>query len=281
MKLKLGWRVDLTKIPVASIQASMPKGSSIAPGEKSPLVVTVTTSDGKVLKTEGEGQGKVMWRDLNVQATVVTVNNKGVLKLPADPRLSDGKIGHVIVTVPSHPGIQSELDITPRYDRSYTAKFSGNSGMSGTNGIDGTSGTSGMMGSLDPNNPSPGGDGSDGGNGTDGQDGGPGGDGPPVKVRVTLKSGTHPLLQVGVTAVGRERFYLIDPQGGSLSVSSEGGRGGSGGKGGRGGRAAPGVSEAQMVATAATAGTVEMVRMERQAVAGLSPSFMMRVPERT
>jgi hypothetical protein len=44
-------------IPIASIQASLPKGPGIAPGEKSPLVVVVTEPDGKVLVTEGQGQG--------------------------------------------------------------------------------------------------------------------------------------------------------------------------------------------------------------------------------
>ena len=37
------------------------------------------------------------------------------------------------------------------------------------------------------------------------------------------------MLQVGVSGQGRESFFLIDPQGGSLTVLDEGGSGGSGG----------------------------------------------------
>lgn len=66
MKVRLGMKVYLEKIPITSIAASLPNGPGIAPGEKSPLVVTVTRPDGKVLKTEGKGGGKVMWKELAV-----------------------------------------------------------------------------------------------------------------------------------------------------------------------------------------------------------------------
>jgi hypothetical protein len=174
MKVKLGWKVYLAQTPVASIDVKLPKGPGIAPGQKSPLVVTVAEPDGKILLTEGQGGGKVMWKDLQVTASVVTVNNKGVISLAKDPRVSDGKTGHVTVTAPSHPGMQADLDIPFRYDIAFAANFSGAKGMDGLNGTDGMSGTPGSMGSTDPNNPSPGGD---GGNGTDGSDGGDGGRG--------------------------------------------------------------------------------------------------------
>ena len=59
-------------------------------------------------------------------------------------------------------------------------------------------------------------------------------------IKIALRSANQGLLQVSVSASGRERFYLIDPKGGSLTVSSSGGSGGSGGKGGRGGRGGSG-----------------------------------------
>jgi hypothetical protein len=108
------------------------------------------------------------------------------------------------------------------------------------NGMDGTDGTPGSMGSTDPNSPSPGGDGGNGSDGSKGQDGGNGGDAPPVQVRLAFRAGSHPLLQVGVSAAGHEKFYLVDPQGGSLTVRADGGAGGSGGRGGRGGRGGSG-----------------------------------------
>jgi hypothetical protein len=235
VQVHLGMKVYLDKIPVTSMKAEVSGKPEIAPGEKLPLVVTFAQPDGKTLQTEGAGHGKVMWKDLQVTATVVTVNQKGVLTLPPDPRISDGKVPHVTITVPSHPELRADLDIPLRYDEKYTANFSGSNGMSGNNGLDGMNGTSGSMGSMDPNNPSPGGNGSDGTDGSNGQDGSPGGDAPPVLLRVAFRSGNPPLLQVAVSAAGRQKFYLVDPQGGSLTVKAEGGAGGSGGRGGRGG----------------------------------------------
>jgi hypothetical protein len=99
LKVRLGWKVYLDKTPVASIAASLPKGPGIAPGEKSPLVVVVAEPDGKVLQTEGKGGGKVLWKDLKVTASVVTANQKGIVSLSKDPRISDGKVAHVTITV--------------------------------------------------------------------------------------------------------------------------------------------------------------------------------------
>jgi len=90
VQVKLGMKVYLAKTPVASIEASQPKGPGIAPGQKSPLVVVVTEPDGKVLQTEGAGHGKVLWKDLKVTASVVTANQKGVLSLAKDPESATG-----------------------------------------------------------------------------------------------------------------------------------------------------------------------------------------------
>jgi len=235
VKVKLGMRVYLAKLPVASMQASLPKGPAIAPGEKSPLVVTFTQPDGKALVTEGQGKGKVLWKDLAVAPTLVTADQKGNVTLPKDPRISDGKTAHVTITVPSHPDLRAELDIPVTYDYTFSANFSGSAGSSGMNGLDGMAGSSGSMGSTDPNNPSPGGNGGNGTDGSNGGDGGNGGDAPPVQVRIAFRPGAHPLLQMSVSAAGKQRLYLVDPQGGSLTVKADGGPGGSGGRGGRGG----------------------------------------------
>lgn len=240
MKVKMGWRVDLNQTPISSIQVSLPKGLAIAPGEKSPLVVTLTQPNGKVLLTEGQGAGKVMWKDLLVTPTTVLADEKGNLSFPEDPRASYGKVGHVTISVPSQPNLHAELDVPVRYDYAYVSDFSGRRGMDGMNGSDGLSGTSGSMGSIDPNNPSPGGNGSDGSDGENGKDGDPGGNAPPIDVRMTLAPEVHPLLQVSVSALGHRRLYLVDPHGGSLTVRADGGPGGSGGRGGRGGRGGSG-----------------------------------------
>ena len=235
LEVKLGTKVQIATLPVMSAAANLPKGPAIPPGGKSPLVVTFVGSNGKTYVTEGQGKGKVMWQDLKVTATIASVNKKGVVAIPRDPRLTDGKTPHVSITVPSHPDLHAELDIPVRYDVAFAANFSGASGAKGADGIDGTNGSSGSMGSTDPNNPSAGGDGGDGTNGTDGSNGQDGGDAPAVQVHVALQSGTHPLLQVAVYAAGRTKLFLIDPQGGSLMVRADGGSGGLAGHGGRGG----------------------------------------------
>jgi hypothetical protein len=240
VKVRLGMRVYLAKTPIASMVASLPNGPGIAPGEKSQLVVVINEPKGKVLKTEGAGHGKVLWKDLNVTATVVTANQKGILSLPHDPRKSEGQVAHVTITVPTHPDMRAELDIPVRYNYNFTSDFSGARGVDGTNGSDGMDGISGSSGSMDPNNPSPGGNGTDGTDGSNGGDGGPGGNAPSVQVQVTVQQGTHPLLQVAVSTAGKRRLYLVDPQGGSLTVKADGGPGGSGGRGGRGGRGGSG-----------------------------------------
>jgi len=235
-------KVDLKKIPVVSIEAAQANGPGIAPGDKSPLVVTVTQPDGKKLTTEGKGKGPVRWKDLAVTSSVAAANTKGVLNLSSDPRASEGRLPHVTIAVPSHPDVTpAQLDIPLRYDRSFKASFSGASGSSGWDGQDGMDGSSGSMGSTDPDHPSAGGDGGSGTNGTDGSNGNAGSDGPPVRVLVAIRAGeAGPLLQVSVSSGKSERLFLVDPNGGSLTVTSAGGSGGSGGRGGRGGRGGSG-----------------------------------------
>ncbi len=104
VQVHLGMKVSLAKTPIASIKAAMPKGPGIAPGQKAPLVVTVAEPNGKVLQTEGAGHGKVLWKDLQVTASVVKANQKGIISLAHDPRVSDGKDPQVTITVPSPSG---------------------------------------------------------------------------------------------------------------------------------------------------------------------------------
>lgn len=241
MKVKMGMRVDLTQAPISSIEISLPQGPAIAPGKKSALVAKLTQPDGKILLTEGQGGGKVQWKDLAIKPEIVTANNKGVLSAPKDPRITDAKTGHVTVTVPSHPDVKAaELEVPFRYDSGFTAKLNG---ADGSRGFDGQSGSDGMMGSpgsLDPNNPSPGGNGGDGSDGRDGDNGKPGSDGPAVQVLLTIHPVSQTLLEAKVSANGKQKLYLIDPKGGSLTVTADGGYGGAGGNGGRGGRGGSG-----------------------------------------
>jgi hypothetical protein len=104
VKVRLGWKVYLDKIPISSIEASLPKGPGIAPGEKSPLMVVITQPDGKVLEAEGVGHGKVLWKDLQVTASVVTANEKGILSLGSEDQRREGGTCHDHGAKPSgHP----------------------------------------------------------------------------------------------------------------------------------------------------------------------------------
>jgi len=196
-----------------------------------------------VLLTEGQGKGKVRWKDLKITATIVTADQKGNVSVSRDPRVSDGKVGHLSVEIPSQPSVTAaELDIPFRYNIAFVSNFSGAAGSPGSSGSDGQPGSAGSFGSTDPNNPSPGGNGGNGTDGGNGGDGGPGGNAPPVQVEMTLQPGATPLLQISVSATSHRRFYLVDPAGGTLTVKADGGPGGSGGRGGRGGQGGAGGS---------------------------------------
>ena len=243
LQVKLGWKVSLAKIPVVSMTPSLPQGPGVAPGAKTPLVVTFTTADGKTLRTQGAGHGTVMWRDLALNADVVNVSKRGKVSLASDPRVSDRKAGSVSISVPSHPGMQAKIDVPVRYDVAFFARFAGSGGVGGLNGTNGTDGMNGSNGSTDLEHPSAGGNGTNGDDGGDGSNGGAGSDGPNVVVVIRRRASSH-LLQVSVTPDGgAARYFLVDPdRGGSLTVSSDGGSGGRGGSGGKGGRGGSGGS---------------------------------------
>lgn len=219
-------QVDLDKTPVVSVKARLSEGLGISPGAQSQLIVLASEPDGEVLFTEGTAGKNISWKDLTVAASVVTVDKKGMVSLSDDPRISDGKHPHVTITVRSQPDIRTDLDIPVSYDHAFSADFSGKAGSRGEDGVDGAEGLNGSLTDPFPANGSGGGD---------GKNGGPGGDAPSVELRVTLRPGNKPLLQVSVSAASRQKLYLVDPNGGSLTVTANGGPGGKGGKAGRGG----------------------------------------------
>ncbi len=161
----------------------------------------------------------MLWASYRIESTGsagATVNGSGVVKLDKDPRSYAARPLHLRITALSNPERTTELDLPVRYDVPFEARFSGSSG------------------SMDFEHPSAGGDGGRGGDGGDGSNGGDGGDGPDVLVFVTLQPGTQ-MLQVRVEAQKTLRYFLVDPNGGSLLIRSDGGSGGSGGRGGSGG----------------------------------------------
>jgi hypothetical protein len=237
--IALGLRTRLDKVPVTALTVALSSSPALAPGRKGQLILTAATADGKTLTTVGAGKGKVLFDSFTFDATGVQVK-KGVVLMPADPRITESQMPHVHIGVIGHPDISADLDVPVRYDAAFKAHFVGAAGVNGIDGLAGSDGASGMTGSMDPNSPSPGGNGTDGGRGEDGGNGGEGQPGPDVHVWMTTRSGTPVLLEVRVTGGTREQFFLVDPNGGTLSIDSNGGAGGRGGSGGRGGQGGSG-----------------------------------------
>lgn len=124
------------------------------------------------------------------------------------------------------------------YRHAYQLHFSGASGSSGFSGSSGHSGSTGANGS----------------DGQNGGDGAPGMDGPEVGIWVDLYHDS--ILHTDLLYVyaqnqwtGQEYRYLINPDGGTLQVSSEGGDGGRGGDGGNGGSGGQGQEGERWVET--------------------------------
>ncbi|MDR3418611.1 MAG: hypothetical protein P4L83_20765 [Nevskia sp.] len=231
----LGLRTRLSDVPVTAVSASLPGSPALAPGQSSRLAIVAATADGRRLATVGPAHGDVVFDSFTFDAHIVQVKENGVVTLPPDPRLSEGQMPHLKVHVVGHPEVTADLDIPVRYNVAFTANFSGREGIDGLDGTDGFPGMSGMPGSLDESNPTPGGDGFNGGDGGDGFNGGDGEAGKQVHIWLRLKPGPQPLLQARVAGGGDEQLFLIDPNGGTLAVSANGGPGGRGGHGGKGG----------------------------------------------
>ena len=237
-----GARMRLDGVPLQALAASMPGNGGISPGAVARLSVVATTTDGRTLASAGSGDGKVLLDSYRYDGSVVMVDKDGVVSLPADPHLSEGRTPHVRITAIGQPTPVADLDIPVRYDVAYAATYTGSDGMSGADGVDGRAGSPGSMGSFDPNSPSTGSDGGNGSSGSDGLDGFGGGDGPAVDVTIVKAPGAHPLLHVRANESGRHHDYIVDPEGGSLAITVSAGHGGAGGHGGRGGSGGAGGS---------------------------------------
>jgi hypothetical protein len=235
-----GTRTQLARLPVTTVSASLYPQSTLSPGESGQLIIVASASDGRQWTTVGPGHGTVLFDNFVLNATVAQVSAKGVVSIPSDPRLSEGKEALCRVTVVGHPDVTTELQVPLRYDIAFTADFSGKPGLDGIDGADGLPGVDGASGPNDPTSPSRGGRGSDGSNGSDGGNGGNGQPGESVHVWITLEPGTRGFLQVRTASATREQLFLIDPNGGSLSVDTQGGPGGRAGRGGKGGRGGSG-----------------------------------------
>jgi hypothetical protein len=236
----LGWRTRLDKLPVTAVSATLSPSPGLSPGKSGRLIIVATGADNQQWTSVGPGHGKVLFDSFTFDSTVVQVNKRGVVSLPSDPRVSSGKTAHIHVAVVGHPDVVTDLEVPLHYNVAFVGHFSGASGLNGSDGMDGLAGSAGSAGSIDLTNPSAGGSGSDGSNGTNGGNGGDGSDGETVHLWITLQPGPMPLIQVKAAGNTHTQYFLIDPNGGSLSIDATGGSGGRGGQGGKGGQGGSG-----------------------------------------
>ncbi len=236
-----GGKLDLKGKPVQRLEAEVRGGSTLCPGAATPLVVTAILDDGTRLVSKGAGGGKLAWDSFQFQTTgAVTVSREGQLTLDPDPqRLTAEPLGvRIAALAPS--GAAVEVPLSARYDCAFTADFSGRPGRDGDDGGSGVSGAHGEDArareqALVPRRNGQGGAGVPGSNGGTGE---PGQSADNVEVEVSLAgSAERPLLQVLARGEsgGRLHRFLVDPQGGTLTIRANGGKGGNGGRGGRGG----------------------------------------------
>lgn len=120
--------------------------------------------------------------------------------------------------------VSDTFNVVMDYKHAYHLSFKG---FNGSDGFDGRNGSAGVLGY-------------DGENGDYGQDGEPGFNGPDVGVWAdlyfdSLMNNYLVYVYAENLQTGEEFKYLLNPEGGSLTVTTEGGNGGSGGDGGRGG----------------------------------------------
>jgi len=257
LAVRLGLRTRLAGVPVSAVSVALVTRrdhsavSALGPGQSAQLVIVATNADGQKFVTVGAGGGKVLFDSYVIDASVVNVSKRGRVSLPADPLLSEGRTGHLRITLVGHPGVAAELHIPVRYDIAYQLDFPGADGAPGMDGMAGFDGMPGMDALPAPVDPAtglpgtrgPGGAGSNGGDGGDGSNGQDGWPAANVRIWMRLARAEPDLLQVKVLSGVRQSFFLVDPHGGSLRVlanGGQGGRGGSGGRGGRGGRGGDG-----------------------------------------
>ena len=234
----VGVKSSLKAKNVTDLSVEIDGDFTICPGGGAPIVITATVDDREELATRATG-GDVGWRNYEIEVVGGVFREASVFVHP-DPRITWGEPAIIRVTPVHHPELATEFEVPVSYGCHYVANFSGSSGQSGQPGTSGASGAYGKSESSSGSYAAPGQDGGDGGHGSHGGDGQSGQDGDDVEVLVDRtthpRTGAH-LVRVLTRSLTTDHveLFVIDPEGGSLTVASRGGNGGSGGTGGFGG----------------------------------------------
>src|SRR5262249_41401288 len=86
-----GVRMRRRDVPLQSIEVSLGDSRGLVPGGSAQLSAVAHTVDGRTLAMAGTAGGKVLPSSFRFEAGVVTVDRSGVVTLPEDPRLSEGR----------------------------------------------------------------------------------------------------------------------------------------------------------------------------------------------
>jgi hypothetical protein len=233
-KLQFGGKESsLQDKKITSIALSAGEKPVLAPGGEISIGMTATLEDGKEMKTQGLLEGKVKWGNYIVTVTGGTFY-EGTIRINSDPRKIQGYKVSVKCALFKDSTQFKTMDWTLDFVANYTANFDG---AAGENGKWADKGATGRAGSNDSQGR--GGDGEKGGRGQDGEHGGNGRNGQSVDVYVTAfktENGTT-LLKVYCKSksLDQEDFFIVNPNGGTVTISARGGQGGQGGHGGDGG----------------------------------------------
>jgi len=207
--------------------------SGISPGQSIDIGIIVKTDKDKEYRTPNfpeEGSFRsIEWDRFGVEVEGGSFTNGKVIinSNAADIKNYQVKIKAYFI---KNPELKHELILNLDFKGEVLADFSGTPGKPGRNGQSGQRGDNGSS-STSPR---------DGGNGGQGGNGGDGGQGQDIDVFAKLKYDAvlkKDLLEVRVKSktTGTEQVYFVDPAGGKLKISADGGAGGPGGTGGYGG----------------------------------------------
>ncbi|MEO5642719.1 MAG: hypothetical protein ABIQ40_18440 [Bacteroidia bacterium] len=218
-----------------SITIQYEESPNIALGQTIKIGIVALTDKGKEFKTPGFLAPSILktaeWTLFKIEVEGGTYDNGAIT---ISENFSDIKNHEIKITAAAvnNPEVKNELIIKLNYKGTTVANFDGESGSRGKQGASGRNGANAVTSSDQAGQAGMGGMGGQGGNGVAGQD---------IEVSVKLqfdeglkKEMLYALVKSKTT--GKQQLFLVDPDGGKLIVSANGGRGGEGGEGGQGGK---------------------------------------------
>ena len=217
-----------------SIEIKRAATPGIAPGQRIAIGIIAKTTKDKEYRTPGfpeDGSFRTIeWNRFKVEVEG-GIFADGKVMISSNPSEIKNHQVKIKASFLKNPEIASELVLEIDYKGETFADFSGTPGKYGQSGQNGVRGNNAVTSSDRC---------SSGGNGGQGGNGGDGGQGQDLEVYAKMKYNEElkkELLEVRVKSLttNKEQMYWVDPNGGSIKISADGGIGGAGGSGGAGG----------------------------------------------